>query len=101
MGGQDEDVGSTTAMCVMILLPSLVRFLMFWIRERKEYSVFRELLRVVPGLEARLMESPEDEVVRISDLVFSHCPDVAIETHRYFGRFRKAPMVPGQTTPKA
>ena len=31
--------------------------------------VFRELLWIVPGLEARLMESSEDEVIHMADLV--------------------------------
>lgn len=38
-------------------------------RERQEYTVFRELLRMVPGLEARLMESSEEETIAIADLV--------------------------------
>ena len=38
-------------------------------RERKEYAVFRELLRLVPGLEGRLMESSEEQVIHIADLV--------------------------------
>ena len=37
--------------------------------ERQEYAVFRELLRMVPGLEAKLMESLEVEVIHIADLV--------------------------------
>lgn len=37
--------------------------------ERKELSVFRELLRTVPGIENRLMESSEEEAVAIADLV--------------------------------
>ena len=38
-------------------------------RERKEYVMFREFLRLVPGLEGRLMESPEEQVTHIADLV--------------------------------
>ncbi|KIJ59841.1 hypothetical protein HYDPIDRAFT_32833 [Hydnomerulius pinastri MD-312] len=47
----DQDLESTTAL------------------ERKEYTVFRELLRMVPGLEMRLMQSSEEEVIVISDLI--------------------------------
>lgn len=36
--------------------------------ERKECVVFRELLRIVPGLETRLMESSEEEVIATADL---------------------------------
>ncbi|KAF8834924.1 hypothetical protein BDN67DRAFT_913952, partial [Paxillus ammoniavirescens] len=39
--------------------------------ERKEYAVFCELLRMVPRMEARLMESSEEEVVHLADLVMS------------------------------
>lgn len=38
-------------------------------RERKEYAVFKELLRMIPSLEARLMESSEEAVISIADLV--------------------------------
>ncbi|KIK11566.1 hypothetical protein PISMIDRAFT_19420 [Pisolithus microcarpus 441] len=37
--------------------------------ERKEFAAFRELLRVVPGLESRLMASSEEEVVEIGELI--------------------------------
>ncbi|KIM50704.1 hypothetical protein SCLCIDRAFT_34060 [Scleroderma citrinum Foug A] len=37
--------------------------------ERKEYSAFHELLQIVPGLEDRLMNSSEEEVIHIADLV--------------------------------
>ncbi|KAF9242147.1 hypothetical protein BU15DRAFT_44292 [Melanogaster broomeanus] len=37
--------------------------------DRKEYAVFRELLRMVPGLEARLMASAEEAMVHIADLI--------------------------------
>ncbi|KAF8833338.1 hypothetical protein BDN67DRAFT_992856 [Paxillus ammoniavirescens] len=34
-----------------------------------EYAVFRELLRIVPGLEAWLMESSEKDVIHIADMI--------------------------------
>ena len=37
--------------------------------ERKEYTVFCELLHMIPGLKAQLMESSENQVVNIADLV--------------------------------
>ncbi|KAF9241307.1 hypothetical protein BU15DRAFT_87241 [Melanogaster broomeanus] len=37
--------------------------------ERREYAVFRMLLRMVPGMEARLMASSEEEVIHIADLI--------------------------------
>ena len=38
-------------------------------RERKEYGVFKELLRMIPSMEARLMESSEEMVTTIAELV--------------------------------
>ncbi|KIJ61943.1 hypothetical protein HYDPIDRAFT_30757 [Hydnomerulius pinastri MD-312] len=38
-------------------------------QERKEYTAFRELLRMIPGLEARLMESSGEDVIVIVDLI--------------------------------
>lgn len=37
--------------------------------DRREYQVFKELLRIVPGLETRLMENSETETIDIADLV--------------------------------
>jgi len=40
-----------------------------FIRERKEHRVFTKLLQMVPGLEDRLMNCTEEEVVFIAELV--------------------------------
>jgi len=40
-------------------------------RERKEFKVFRELLHSVPGLEAHLMDSSEEEITALADFVCS------------------------------
>ena len=40
-------------------------------RERKEFKVFCELLQSAPGLEACLMESEEDQITTIADLICS------------------------------
>ncbi|KAF9235587.1 hypothetical protein BU15DRAFT_64684 [Melanogaster broomeanus] len=37
--------------------------------EQAEFTVFRGLLQMIPGLEVRLMESSEEEVVLIADLI--------------------------------
>ncbi|KAH7917216.1 hypothetical protein BV22DRAFT_1108609 [Leucogyrophana mollusca] len=37
--------------------------------ERREHMVFRELLRQVPGLEKRMMESSEEDVIIIAELI--------------------------------
>ena len=55
---------------------------------------------MVPGLEARLMESSEDEVIHIADLVH-HAYACQNDTHFDLNRSRKAPMVQGPTIRKA
>ncbi|KAF8833673.1 hypothetical protein BDN67DRAFT_1017286 [Paxillus ammoniavirescens] len=37
--------------------------------ERREYAIFRGILQMVPGLEAPLMTSSEEEVIHIADLI--------------------------------
>lgn len=39
------------------------------LRERREHRVFMKLLQMIPGLEERLVQSSEPEVVLIADLV--------------------------------
>ena len=38
-------------------------------RERREHRVFQELLRLVPGLEERLLHGSEEEVDIVAELV--------------------------------
>jgi hypothetical protein len=38
-------------------------------RQRREHSVFRILLRMVPGLEGRLIEGSDEEAVMIAEMV--------------------------------
>jgi hypothetical protein len=38
-------------------------------RQRREHTVFQALLQMVPGLEERIMESNEEDVVTIAELV--------------------------------
>ena len=65
---EDSDTDSlSTAWVLDKLYTQLMSMLSF--RERKEFEVFRELLRMVPSLEARLMASLEDEVIHIVELV--------------------------------
>jgi hypothetical protein len=42
-----------------------------YIRQRREYHIYKQLLQMVPGLEERLMNSSEEEIFHIADLV--HC----------------------------
>jgi hypothetical protein len=39
------------------------------LRERREHRVFTKLLQMIPGLEERIMNSSEEEVGFIADLV--------------------------------
>ena len=39
------------------------------LRDRREHRIFKQLLQMVPGLEQRLMNSPEEELVLVADLV--------------------------------
>jgi len=38
-------------------------------RERKEFAIFKELLHMIPSMEACLMESSEEMVTSIAELV--------------------------------
>jgi hypothetical protein len=38
-------------------------------RERREHQVFRTLLQMIPGMEDRLMEGSEEDIVHIAELV--------------------------------
>lgn len=42
-------------------------------RERQEFRVFMDLLLVIPGLEEKLMEADQDEIIRISEHVLLTC----------------------------
>jgi hypothetical protein len=39
------------------------------VRKRREHGVFQQLIQMVPGLEHRLMNSSEEEIIFIADLV--------------------------------
>ncbi|KAF8833928.1 hypothetical protein BDN67DRAFT_985697 [Paxillus ammoniavirescens] len=41
----------------------------YLLRERQEFAIFQELLRMVPGLEAHIMESSSEEVMLIGELI--------------------------------
>ena len=71
-------------------------------RQRKECSVFCELLRSVPGLETRLMLSSEEEVMAIADLVCCFLNGLCVFGVGLYviNRFRRVPIVPGPMTPR-
>ena len=56
-------------MSLVLSRRNLSSLMQFVDREWKEYAVFCELLHMIPGLEAWLMESSEEQVVNIADLV--------------------------------
>jgi hypothetical protein len=64
-------------------------------RERREHRVFRLLLQMIPGMEDRLMESSEEDIVHIAELVCnSNAPCVRFQTN-HAHRFGRALRVPG------
>ena len=62
----DEPEEAFTSSCVFVC-PSCS--ILTCRRERREHLVFQSLLQMVPGLEARLMEGTEDDVLHIGELV--------------------------------
>ena len=38
-------------------------------RERREHRIFQVLLQMVPGLEARLLEGSDEDILHVADLV--------------------------------
>ncbi|KAI6009083.1 hypothetical protein BKA83DRAFT_4505318 [Pisolithus microcarpus] len=66
-GGSDTLESLTVEYALPFAFSMLIRKSPF--SERKEFAAFRELLRVVPGLESRLMASSEEEVVEIGELI--------------------------------
>lgn len=59
-------------MCRFIFLTFLYIHQVFIFRERREAKVYRSLMKMVPGLEERLVEGSEEEVFIVSELVIIH-----------------------------
>jgi hypothetical protein len=80
---------------------SLPLFIMLFLpREMREHRIFQTLLRMVPGLESRIMSSSDDEVRLVADLV--RIPHTSwAGTHVIFLRFRKGSRVQDRTTQRA
>jgi len=72
--GEEPDMESLSAVCICIWLVPRHHYLPSHYREHKELKVFRELLGMVPGLEEQLMESSEDKVILVADLVSQLSP---------------------------
>jgi len=68
-------------------------------RERQEHRIFKALLLLVPGLEERLMQSSNEGVIYIAELV---CVYVINAAHTLtVRRFRKALRAHDLMTPRA
>ena len=66
-------------------------------RERREHQVFCTLLQMIPGMEDRLMESSEEDITHIAELVCnSGAPCVYFQTD-HAHRFKRVLQVPDQT----
>jgi len=72
--GEEPDMELLSAVCVCIRLVPRHLYLPLHYREHKELEVFHELLGMDPGLEEWLMESSEDKVILIADLVSQLSP---------------------------
>ena len=68
--------------------------------ERKEFTVFHGLLRLVPGLEARLMTASEEEVVNVADMVGLTLTTCLCLLKYFCTRSRKVQTVPERMTQK-
>jgi hypothetical protein len=44
-------------------------------RERREHRIFQALLQMIPGLEERLMEGSNEDVIHVAELVRGNCFD--------------------------
>ena len=64
----EEPEEALTVECALISNIYLV-LLIHYGRERQEHCVFGILLQMVPGLESRLMNGNEDEVIHTADMV--------------------------------
>jgi hypothetical protein len=39
------------------------------LRQKREYGIYKQLMKMVPGLEERLLEGSEEEILHIADMV--------------------------------
>jgi hypothetical protein len=92
--GQPEE--TFTHECV--LFPLAWMFDYMFTRQRREHRVFTLLLQMVPGLEERLVEGSEENVLHVAELVRFSTNNIygqfgnTIDTYRY----RKACPAPGR-----
>jgi hypothetical protein len=63
---ETPDESFTTEQAAMLFTKA---FLLMCNRERREHSIYQELMKTVPGLEERLMTSSEDELSIVAELV--------------------------------
>jgi len=52
-----------------VVLLSYAATLIYLLREQREHRVFQQLLHTVPGLEERILNGFDEEIVHIADLV--------------------------------
>jgi hypothetical protein len=69
-------------------------------RERREHRVFERLLQTIPGLEARLMDGSDEEIMHVAELVSNFHP-ACDRKFLIMCRFRKAPLCRVQMTRRA
>ena len=47
------------------------------LRQRREYGVYKQLMKMIPGLEERLLQGSEEEILHIADMVRPFLPSSA------------------------
>lgn len=68
--------------------------------ERREDSIFKDLLKICHGLKDRLLASSPEEIELIADLVATYALQPFFLLMLLHSRFRKAPINPVPTTQK-
>jgi hypothetical protein len=69
-------------------------------RQKHERHIFEALLNMVPGLKERLTEATEDEVAFVAEMVSYECHAPATILCSMFWSYKRACLVPSQTTQK-
>jgi hypothetical protein len=75
-------------------------WLILVIRERRELRIFRMLLKLIPTLEERLMESSEEELMAIASMVRTLLTPHRVPLDPGFS-CRKEPLARERMTPRA
>jgi hypothetical protein len=48
------------------------------LRQKREYGVYKQLMKMVPGLKEHLLEGSEEEILHVADMVHLFLPSSAL-----------------------